>query len=68
MRRDDETLLKAAVVAMQADEPDGEQITASAERVAGRLGIDFVASAIESCGDVAQLLPSYRAGDLPSAR
>jgi hypothetical protein len=68
MRRDDETLLKAAVVAMQADEPDGEQITASAERVAGRLGIDVVASAIESCGDVAQLLPSYRAGDLPSAR
>jgi hypothetical protein len=68
MRRDDEMLLKAAVQAVQADEPDATQIAASAKRVAGRLDIDFVDSAIESCSEMAHLLPSYRAGSLSSAR
>jgi hypothetical protein len=44
MRRDDEKLLNAAVLAMQADEPDAAQVAASAGRVAARLNIDFVAS------------------------
>jgi ferric-dicitrate binding protein FerR (iron transport regulator) len=67
MRRDDEMLLKAAVQAVQADEPDATQIAASAKRVAGRLDLDFVDSAIESCSEMAHLLPSYRAGSLSSA-
>ncbi len=67
MRRDDEMLLKA-VRAAQADEPDAEQVAASARRVAARLELDFVDHAIESCNDVADLLPSYRAGNLSSAR
>ncbi len=55
MRRDDEMLLKAAVEAVKADEPDAAQIAASAERVADRLNIDFDSSAIENCSDVAHL-------------
>jgi ferric-dicitrate binding protein FerR (iron transport regulator) len=61
-------MLLKAVQAVQADEPDGAQVAASGERVAGRLNIDFDSDAIESCGDVAHLLPSYRAGTLSSAR
>jgi hypothetical protein len=33
MRRDDEMLLNSAVQAVHADEPDAEQIAASAKRV-----------------------------------
>ncbi|MGA3344661.1 MAG: FecR domain-containing protein [Terracidiphilus sp.] len=68
MRRDDEKLLKAAVASVQADEPNDEQIVASAKRVADRLNIEFDVSDIEGCGDIAQLLPSYRSGTLPAAR
>ncbi|MGA9667661.1 MAG: FecR domain-containing protein, partial [Terracidiphilus sp.] len=68
MRRDDELLLKTAIQAVQADEPNAAQVAASAERVAGHLDINFDGSAIEGCGDVAHLLPSYRAGKLSNAR
>ncbi|MGD0941381.1 MAG: FecR domain-containing protein [Terracidiphilus sp.] len=66
MRRDDEVRLNAAVNAVKAGEPDAAQFDESAARVASRLNIDF--SAIEGCGDIAELLPFYRAGTLPAAR
>ena len=70
--RHDEILLKTAVQALRADEPDAAQISASATRVAGRLGMDAAGEsvgslkmeAIENCDDVQQLLNSYRAGTL----
>ena len=68
MRRDDEMLLKSAVDAVISDKPDAAQVTESAARVASRLNIDFDSNAIESCGDVAQLLTAYRAGTLSGAR
>lgn len=68
MRLDDEVRLNAAVEAVKADEPNAAQFDESARRVASRLDIEFEASAIEGCGDIAQLLPSYRAGTLPAAR
>jgi hypothetical protein len=61
-------LLNAAVEAVHADGPDAAQVAASAQRVADRLHIDFAADVIESCTDVAHLLPSYRAGSLTPAR
>ncbi len=61
-------LMKSAVHAVHADEPNEEQIAASAKRVAERLDIDLDAGVINSCSDVAHLLPSYRAGSLSSAR
>jgi hypothetical protein len=67
MRQDDEMLLKA-VQAVKADAPDAAEVAASATRVANRLDIDFTADAIESCADVAHLLPAYRAGNLSAAR
>src|ERR1017187_1492877 len=76
MKEHDETLLKTAVQVLQNDEPDPVQISASAQRVAARLGIAMesdllshsVKDAIESCEDVRQLLGSYRAGTLSAAR
>jgi hypothetical protein len=68
MRRDDEILLNAAVDAVKAGDPDAAQVGEAAGRVANRLDIDFVNSAIESCDDVVHLLPSYRAGELAGAR
>ena len=76
MKRHDEMLLRTAVQAIKADEPDTMQVAASARRVAGRLGISALAEsmdgseveAIESCGDVQRLLNSYRAGTLPPTR
>lgn len=70
--RQDEMLLTKAVQALQASEPDAAQLKASARRVADRLGIDgadnVAIDAIESCDDVQQLFPSYRAGNLSRAR
>jgi hypothetical protein len=76
MKEHDETLFKTAVQALQTAEPDPEQISASAKRVAGRLGIAMESellthpakNTIESCEDVRQLLGSYRAGTLSPAR
>ena len=65
-------LLNAAVEAIKTAEPDATQVSASAHRVADRLGIDDVRSAaidaIHNCSDVQKLLPSFQAGNLPNAR
>jgi hypothetical protein len=70
--RKDEMLLRTAVQALQADEPEAEQVAASARRVADRLGIDIMnesrVDAISSCDDVQHLFSSYRAGTLSDAR
>jgi len=74
MKRHDEILLGAALEAIQADQLSGAQMAASAQRVAGRLGLDADVvgrselSSIENCGDVRQLLTSYRNGTLSQAR
>jgi hypothetical protein len=70
--KQDEMLLRTAVQALQADEPEAEQVAASARRVADRLGIDTVnesrVDAIASCDDVQHLFGSYRAGAQSHAR
>jgi len=70
--RQDEMRLRTAVQALQADEPEVEQVAASARRVADRLGIDTVSEsrvdAITNCNDVQGLFGSYRAGTLSPAR
>jgi len=70
--RQDEMLLRNAVQALQADEPGAEQMTASARRVADKLGIDTLNEstvvAITSCDDVQHLFGSHRAGTLSHAR
>src|SRR5580658_5352137 len=76
MKPHDEILLRTAVEAIKADEPDAAQVTASARRVAGRLGLDAMAdsadalgvAAIGNCEDVQRLLKSYRAGTLSNSR
>ena len=74
--RHDEMLLKTAIQALRADEPDAAQVSASATRVAGRLGMDAAGEtvgslemeAIENCDDVQRLLKPYRAGTLSNTR
>jgi hypothetical protein len=70
--KQDEMHLRNAVQALQADEPEAEQMAASARRVADKLGIDTVYEstvvAITSCDDVQHLFGAYRAGTLPQAR
>ena len=72
MRRDEETLLRNAVLALQTAEPEAAQVAASVMRVAARLGIEGMnemkIETIESCEDVRRLLNSYRAGSLSAAR
>lgn len=63
MKRD-ETLLGAAIEALKSDEPGSAQVSASARRVADRLGIDGFethSKAIDSCDDVQPMLSAYRA-------
>jgi hypothetical protein len=71
MKRD-EMHFRTAVQALQADEPEAEQVAVSARRVADRLGIDMVSEstvdAITSCDDVQRLFIAYRAGTLSEAR
>ena len=68
----EEMLLRNAVQALQADEPEATQLTASGRRVADKLGIEILSEspvdAITSCDDVQHLFGSYRAGTLPPAR
>lgn len=70
--KQDEMLLRTAVRALQADEPDDAQVATSSRRVADRLGIDAMneskVDAIASCDDVQHLFASYRAGHLSPAR
>ena len=76
MKQHEEILLSKAVQALKSDEPDDAQISASARRVAARIGLDTVADsvsnlgvlAIEDCEDVRRLLQSYRAGTLSKTR
>ena len=76
MKQHDEILLSNAVQALKADEPNAAQISASAQRVAGRIGLDATADyigdlgviAIEDCKDVRSLLASYRAGTISRTR
>ena len=71
MKRD-EMLLRNALKALQADEPEAEQVASSARRVADKLGIDTVnesrVDVIAGCDDVQQLFGSYRIGTLSHAR
>jgi ferric-dicitrate binding protein FerR (iron transport regulator) len=64
--------LRTAIQALQADEPEAEQVAVSARRLADKLGIDVVSEsrvdAISSCSDVQGLFGSYRAGTLSQAR
>jgi hypothetical protein len=72
----EEDLLSKAVQAMKADAPNVAQVSASAQKVAGRLGLDAMAyaagdqgvAAIADCDDVRSLLGPYRAGTLSKAR
>lgn len=70
--KQDEMRLRTAVQALQADEPEAEQMAVSVRRVADRLGIDKLnesnVDAISSCNDVQRLFGSFRAGTLSHAR
>ncbi len=69
MKNHDEILLENATKAMREAEPEASQISAAAEKVAGKLGITFAESAaIESCEDVRSLFSAYRAGTLAENR
>ena len=76
MKRHDEILLRTALEAIKADEPEAAQVAASARRVAGQIGLDVMGdsvgdlsvAAIENCEDVRLLLKSYRAGTLSTTR
>ena len=56
--KNQEEMLDEATEAMRAAEPEAGEISASAEKVAGRLGIAFAENnaAIESCEDMRPLL------------
>jgi len=68
----EESLLRNAIESLQADEPGEEMLSASAMRVAGRLGIDSVddisIEAINSCDDVQSMLGAYRAKTLSQSQ
>ena len=70
--RNDEALLRTAIEKLRETEPDAAQVNSASRRVADRLGIDLAhypdIEAIESCGDVRQLLTAYRGGNLSDAR
>ena len=70
MKNQDEILLDQAAQAMRAAAPDASELSASAEKVAGRLGIAFAQStdAVENCGEMRSLLDDYRAGTLSVGR
>lgn len=70
--RQDEKLLNAAILEIQASKPAADEMKSAGLRIADRLGIDAVNIAanhsIESCGDVLDLFPAYRSGSLSPAR
>ena len=77
MSHRDESLLRTALESLRADEPGEEMLSASARRLAGRLGIDGVDNiSIEaingcdevSCDDVQRLLGAYRAKTLSGSQ
>lgn len=69
MKNQDEILLDRATRAMRESQPDAAEMSASAEKVADKLGIAFAKNtAVESCEDLGPLLAAYRAGTLPEGR
>lgn len=72
MRHDSELIFEKASQAIRGTEPDTEQMTASARRVAERLGMDLTSSfevkGIDNCADLQRSLASYSAGTLPADR
>ena len=70
MKNHDEILLDEATQAMRSAMPGANEFSASAEKVAGRLGVAFAENtdAIENCDDMRPLLDAYRAGTLPLTR
>ncbi len=68
MKNQDEVLDKA-IKSMREAEPEAGQLSASAEKVAGRLGIAYADNSVaESCEEMRPLLDAYRAGTLPENR
>ena len=72
MRKREESLLKSAIESLRADTPGEEMLSASATRVAKRLGIDgeddISIEAINSCDDVQRMLGAYRTKTLSGPR
>ena len=70
MKNHDEILLDNATEAMRTAKPSASDLSASADKVAARLGIAFAkdSEAVESCEDMRPLLDAYRAGTLPVTR
>lgn len=70
MKHEDEVLLNRATEAMRTSAPDAGELSASAEKVAGRLGIVFADNmeAIQNCEDMRPLLDAYRTGTLSVGR
>ena len=67
--KNQEEMLDKAIETMRETEPEAGQISAAAQKVAGRLGIAFAEdAAVESCVNVRPLLDAYRAGALPENR
>ncbi len=68
MKNQDEMLDKA-IKSMREAEPEAGQLSAAAEKVAGKLGIAFADnSTVESCEEMRPLLDAYRAGTLSENR
>lgn len=69
MKDREDMLLDAAAQAMHESRPEADEMSAAAEKVAGKLGIPFVKSdALADCEDMRPLLAAYRAGILPEKR
>ncbi len=70
--RQDDTRLEMAIDALKDSRPNSEEIAASSERVAAKLGIaveeGFSAGTIANCDDVQHLLAAYRSGTLSTTR
>jgi hypothetical protein len=67
--KNQEEMLDKAIETMRATDPAADAISASAAKVAGRLGIAFTEDAtVESCENVRPLLTAYRAGSLSADR
>jgi hypothetical protein len=69
MKNREDELLDGAAQAMRESRPEPGQISAAAEKVAGRLGVPFTNNAaVENCEDMRPLLAAFRAGTLPESR
>lgn len=74
--RNDESRLDQAVRTLRSAQPNRDDIAAAAGRVADRIGLNAASclrseatvDTIQSCDDVQNLLPTYRAGALSDAR